>query len=165
MRLYKKFLTIKKIEDLTMEELVDLEMNDYEPPTGPKYPNGVVNFLILDDLIGSDAFKSTGKSALTNMVLKNRHLGINVLICTQNLKSIPKSIRTYCSLFVIFRFASQKIVCEDLWEEVSNLLKIEQFEQLYDLATSDPHDALVLDFTQPRGEQIKKNHSIVLSIS
>ena len=57
-------------------------MNDFEPPKKPRFPNDVVNFLILDDLVGSSAFKTVGRSALTNLVLKNRHLGINILMMT-----------------------------------------------------------------------------------
>jgi hypothetical protein len=96
--LYHKFIkhSKKKPENLakifTPEELMELELMDYDKPKEPTYPNGCVVFMVLDDLIGSSAFKSTGKSALTNLVLKNRHLGCNVLIATQSLKSIPKPI-------------------------------------------------------------------------
>ena len=81
-------------------DLMDFELNDYEKPETPRFPIGVVNFLILDDLVGSSAFKTTGKSALTNLALKNRHLGINILCMTQNLKAIPKSIRTNTTAYL-----------------------------------------------------------------
>jgi hypothetical protein len=68
-KLYKKFLKVKDVDDLTHQELIELEMMGFEPPIECRYPNGVVNFLILDDLIGSDAFKSTVKSALTKKKL------------------------------------------------------------------------------------------------
>jgi hypothetical protein len=135
LKLYKKFLKVKYVDDLTHQELIELEMMGFEPPIECWYPNGVVNFLILDDLIGSDAFKSTGKSALTHMVLKNRHLSINVLICTQNLKAIAKSIRTNTSLFIILKFARKKFVCDDLYQEVSNLMTVEEFEEMYEYST------------------------------
>jgi hypothetical protein len=139
-------------------------MNDYEPPKPPRFPNGAVNFLILDDLIGSSAFKTTGKSALTNLILKNRHLGINILCMTQNLKAIPKSIRTNTSLFVIFKFASKKIIVDDLYEEVSNILPIDKFEKLFDYATEDEHAALVIDFTGTKDNRFKKSWDNILHI-
>jgi hypothetical protein len=139
-------------------------MMGFEPPIECRYPNGVVNFLILDDLIGSDAFKSTGKSALTNMVLKHRHLSINVLICTQNLKPIAKSIRTNTSLFIILKFASKKIVCDDPYQEISNLMTVEEFEGIYEYSTKEPHGFLCIDFTQSKNEKIKMGRSTVLSI-
>jgi hypothetical protein len=163
LRIYKKFVKAKHINELSNYEIIELELMGYEPPAECKYPNGVVNFLILDDLIGSSAFKATGKSALTNMILKNRHLGINVMICTQNLKAIPKSIRTNTSLFIIFKFASKKIVVDDLYEEVSNLMTIENFEKIYEYATKDPHDFLCIDFTQHKSQQIKMGFNKVLS--
>ena len=136
----------------------------YEPPELPRFPNGVVNFLILDDLVGSTAYKATGKSALTNLVLRNRHMGINILMMTQNLKSVPKSIRSNTSLFVIFKFASKRIV-DDLYEELSNYITLEKFEKLLDFATIDEHDSLVIDFSQPKTHRFKKNWSTILHLS
>jgi hypothetical protein len=97
MKVWHKFLKMKSEKDLQKLdplELQQLEMDDYQEPKKPKFPSGVANFIVLDDLVGSSAFRSVGKSALTNMVLKNRHLAINFLIMTQNLKAIPRSIRT-----------------------------------------------------------------------
>jgi hypothetical protein len=164
MKLYKKFLRIKDIDELAYDELMELELMNFDPPPEPKYPHGCVNFFILDDLVGSAAFKSTGKSALTNLVLKNRHLGINIMVATQNLKAIPKSIRTNTSLFVIFRYANKKIITDDLYEEVSNTLKLDQFEEIFDYATKEDHDCLVIDFSQPKEERFKKNFDTVLKI-
>lgn len=151
--LYRKFVkhSKKKPEHLakvfTPDELMLLEQMEYEPPTKPLYPNGCVVFMVLDDLIGSSAFKSTGKSALTNLVLKNRHLGVNILIATQSLKSIPKPIRLNTSLFIMYRFSNKKVVLDDLYIEVSSILTPEQFEKLYDYCTKEDHDAMVLDFS------------------
>jgi hypothetical protein len=163
-KLYRKFIRIKRIDDLSYEELLQLEKMDYEPPKMPKYYNGCVVHLILDDLVGSSAFKSVGKSALTNIVLKNRHLGINIIILSQNLKAIPKSIRTNTSIFCLFKFANNKIL-DDLYEEVSNTLTLEQFHELYEYATSDEHDYLFVDFTQPKELRFKKNLDKILSIN
>ena len=158
MALFKKFMKVKKVEDLSQEELMELDMMGYEPPPKPTFPNGCVVHMVFDDLIGSAAFKSTGKSALTNLVLKNRHHQCCIYICTQNLKAIPKSIRTNTSLFILYRFANKKIVLSDLYEEVSGLLTPEQFEKVYDYATSKDHDALILDLTGgDKKNKIRKN--------
>lgn len=164
MKLYHKFLRVKRIDELTPDELFELEVMNFEPPEEPKYPHGCVTFFVLDDLVGSAAFKSTGKSALTNLVLRNRHLGINIMIATQNLKAVPKSIRTNTSLFVIFRFASKKIIVEDLYSEVSNLMTIEDFEDIFDYATKEEHSALVIDFSQPKERRLKMNFEKILRV-
>ena len=163
--LWNKCLKMKNLYELDQEELIQLENMHYEPPELPIYPNGVVNFLILDDLVGSAAYKSTGKSALTNLVLRNRHMGINILMMTQNLRSVPKSIRSNTSLFVIFKFASKRIIVDDLYEELSNCVTLENFEKLIDFATVDEHDSLVIDFSQPKTHRFKKNWSTILRLS
>jgi hypothetical protein len=167
MKVWKKFLKMKSEKDLQKLdplELQQLEMDDYQEPKKPRFPLGVANFIVLDDLVGSSAFRSVGKSALTNMVLKNRHLAINFLILTQNLKAIPRSIRTNTSLFVIYRFASQKVICQDLWEEVSNCITVENFEKIFHFATEGEHNALVIDFSQPKDARFKKNFGTILRI-
>jgi hypothetical protein len=172
LELYHKFVkhSKKTPEQLskifTPEELAELDTMNYEEPMKPAYPNGCVNFLIFDDLIGSSAFKSVGRSALTNLVLKNRHLGCNILIATQSLKSIPKSIRNNTSLFILYRFANKKIVLDDLYEEVSGKLKPKEFEEIYDFATEGDHDALVMDFTGSSKElTFRKNFDTSIKIS
>lgn len=164
LQVYKKFLKCKSVDELTHKELIDLELNNFEPPKEPRFPHGVVNFLVLDDLIGSSAFKQTGKSALTNLILKNRHVGVNIMICTQNLKAIPKSIRTNTSLFCIFRFASKKIILDDLYTEVSNILTENEFEEVYEYATKDPHSFLCIDFSQPKDDRIKMGYNRLLRL-
>jgi hypothetical protein len=167
MKVWHKFLKMKNEKDLQKLdplELQQLEMDDYQEPKKPRFPLGVANFIVLDDLVGSSAFRSVGKSALTNMVLKNRHLAINFLILTQNLKAIPRSIRTNTSLFVIYRFASQKVICQDLWEEVSNCITVENFEKIFHFATEGEHNALVIDFSQPKDARFKKNFGTILRI-
>ena len=154
------------IDSMTQEDVDTLETMMYERPQKPKYPHGVVNFLILDDLVGSSAFKATGRSALTSLCLKNRHLGVNIMIATQNLKAIPKSIRTNTSVFILFRFASSRIILEDLYEEVSGTLSVHQFEQLYLHATSgSDHDFLGIDFTAPKEKRFKRNFKTVLTFA
>jgi hypothetical protein len=71
---------------------------------------------------------------LTNNLIKNRHNGISFAILAQSVRSIPKNIRLNCNVFFVGKFASKKVVLEDLYEEVSNVLTLEEFEELYDKA-------------------------------
>ena len=156
LRLYEKFKKMKRrdIEKLPPEELHELEEWDFDPPPKPKYPNGVVTTLIMDDLVGSAAFKQ-GKSALTHLVVNGRHLATNVAILVQSPKAVPKTIRANVQIWVLFRFGS-KAVRSDLYEEVGTLSE-QQFEELYEFATSKPHSALVIDFTQSEANRYKRN--------
>jgi len=126
-------------------------MNPREVMERPKHERPVVNFLVLDDLVGSSAFKSVGVSTLTNVVLKNRHIRLNICILVQALKSVPKSIRSNASVFVLFKFANTDIVLE-LHEVVSNIVTEDQFMSLYKFATEHDHGSLIIDTTQPNKE-------------
>ena len=80
-------------------------------------------------------------------MIKNRHNGIVFAILAQSVKCIPKNIRLNCNLFVLGKFASKKVVLEDMYEEVSNVLTPEQFEEIYDKATEEQYGALIVDCT------------------
>ena len=168
--LYQKHMAIFKkfqrgdIDDMSQPEIAILEKLDYERPQPCRYPNGVINFMVYDDLIGSSAFKAIGRSALTNLTLKNRHLGINILICTQSLKSIPRSIRTNTSLYILFRFANNKIL-DDLHQEVSSTVTYDAFKIIYDHCTDEAHDCLVIDFTADKASRFKKSFRTVVQLS
>jgi len=116
---------------------------DQIPP--PKHLISPVNIIVLDDLMSTGAFTNKKLSSLTNNLIKNRHNGISFAILAQSVKSIPKNIRLNCNVFFIGKFASKKVILEDLYEEVSNILTPEQFEELYDKATQEQYGALIID--------------------
>ena len=127
-----------------------LEKQNFEDPDyipKPKYPVSPVNMIILDDLLATGAFTNKKASVLTNNLIKNRHNGIVFAILAQSVKNIPKNIRLNCNLFFIGKFASKKVVLEDMYEEVSNVLTPEQFEEVYDKATEEQYGALIVDCT------------------
>ena len=65
---------------------------------------------------------------------------------------------------MIFRFASKKIIVDDLYEEVSNCISIDKFEKLFEFATDGDHSALVIDFSQNKDSRFKKNWDNILHI-
>ncbi len=76
----------------------------------------------------------------------------NLLFTSQIPKSILNMIRNNV-LYVLVKFANVKNGIRRLYEEVSNLLTENQFEELNRHATSEPHDALIID-THPKTEGI-----------
>lgn len=160
MRVWRRAMRAKSIDQLSkkdVEVLMETQMTDpREWGEQPKYTKPVVNFLILDDLVGSDAFKAVGKSELTQVLLRNRHMRLNIAILAQSLKSVPRTIRMNASVFVLYRFANVKVIF-DLYEEVSNLLTEREFEEVYKYATREDHGALIIDQTQKDKSQRLKN--------
>jgi hypothetical protein len=150
---YKKAIRIKETKlteffDKNPEIYDILKVHNFEDPDEipkPKYLISPVNITVLDDLMATGAFTNKKLSSLTNNLIKNRHNGISFAILAQSVKSIPKNIRLNCNVFFIGKFASKKVVLEDLYEEVSNVLTIEQFEELYDVATEEQYGSLIID--------------------
>jgi hypothetical protein len=152
-----------EIRKRDIETLMETQFqNPREVSPKPRYTSPVVNFLVLDDLVGSSAFKAVGQSALTQVLLKNRHYRVNVAILAQSMKSVPRTIRMNESLFVLFKFANAKVVL-DLYEEVSSLVTESEFEEIYRYATADDHGSLVIDMTQPdKAMRFKKGWNEVI---
>jgi len=163
MEVWKRFIKSSDIQGMSDDDIIELEKMGFSEPIECKYPNGVFNVLVLDDLVGSGAFK-TGRSFLTNVVLKNRHLSLNICILSQSMKSIPKPIRVNTSVFVLFKYSNERIILEDVYEEVSGKATQDEFLQYFDFATADDHGALVLDFTNLKSEVFKRGFNEVLSL-
>ena len=105
-----------------------------------------VNIIVLDDLMATGAFTNKKLSSLTNNLIKNRHHSISFAILSQSVRSIPKNIRLNCNVFFVGKFASKKVVLEDLFEEVSNVLTEEQFEELYNhCVENNQYGSLIID--------------------
>jgi hypothetical protein len=150
---YKKVVNIKenKLNDFFEKnpEIYDiLKEYSFEDPDEipkPKFLVSPVNIIVLDDLMATGAFTNKKLSSLTNNLIKNRHNGISFAILAQSVRSIPKNIRLNGNVFFVGKFASKKVVLEDLYEEVSNVLTLEEFEELYDKATEEQFGSLIID--------------------
>lgn len=149
--------------ELEPEELILLMECNYELPPAPRFPDGCITHLIFDDLVGTDAFKAVGKSRLTNTVLNGRHLSVNIYILSQNLMAIPKSIRVNSTVLAIFRYGQKKVL-ENLYDEVSNMMSFDTFENIYYTTTEDDHNFLLIDHTQNKANRLKKNYEYIITV-
>jgi hypothetical protein len=62
------------------------------------------------------------------------------------MKSVPKNIRLNCNVYFLGKFASKKMILNDLYDEVSNILTPEEFEMIYDHAIKgSKYGALIID--------------------
>jgi len=162
-RVWAKFKkeSVKKLTDDECELLMKYDFEDFEDIPKPKFPDGFLVHWIVDDMIGSNIFKN-GRSAFTNLVIRNRHIiPGNIIIATQSIMQIPKTIRLNANLIVMFKFANKKSVMEDIHPVVSAYVTEEELMELYEYATTEPHDALVIDGTR-RKIVFKKNFDKLL---
>ena len=152
--LWKQY--VKHPERIGFKEALFLEQTAPKLSDAPKYTAPPVNHLVLDDLVGL-AFKSTGKSAVNYLAIRNRHLQTFVYIASQSLKQCPKILRNNSSCFSIFKYASKKVICDDMYTEVSGHLTEEQFMQLYEYATEAPHSFLFMDWSAPKNRRYRRS--------
>jgi hypothetical protein len=156
----------EKVENLTDEECILLMKYDFTPFSKldkPKYPNGFLLHWIIDDMLGTDIFKN-GRSAFTNLVIRNRHIiPGNVIIATQSIMTVPKTIRLNANLIAMFKFANKQAVINDIYPVVSAYVTEDQLMELYEYATSEPHSALVIDGTRSK-IVFKKNFDKILDL-
>ena len=162
-RVWKKFKK-EKVDKLTDDEcelLMKYDFEDFEDIPEPKYPNGFLVHWIVDDMIGSNIFKN-GRSMFTNLVIRNRHvIPGNIIIATQSIMQIPKTIRLNANLIAMFKFANKKMVLDDIHPTVSAYVTEEKLMELYEYATQEPHSALVIDGTSSK-IVFKKNFNKLL---
>jgi len=85
-----------------------LQEYEYIHPKDFKHEPPKVNIIILDDLLGSDAFTKKTKSVLTNAMIKNRHMGICFAVLVQSIRAVPKRIRLNSSVFQLASFKNKK---------------------------------------------------------
>lgn len=143
-KVYDKFLRIKKVENMEYDELEILELHDYMPPK-QAYGNikPLVTWIIFDDLIGTGAFNRKAKSAISNLTIKHRHLRTNLIFTTQNYRQIPAIVRINIDILVLFKTGSDSEL-KKIYDDLSGYLKYDQFLQLYDYATMNKNDALIV---------------------
>lgn len=168
MKIHKTLLRNRyKLDDLSDEFYLRCEMfgiNSFHEPEKPTIHGKVaypppINNLVIDDMVGTEALKN-GRNALNNLVLRNRHKCMNVMILSQGVKQIPKIIRNNANVFCIFKYANSKMIVNDFYEEVSNILTEDQFKELYEYATtpdeSCPKPFLCIDWTKPKDRLFRK---------
>lgn len=167
--LFRKMKKVKQEEDLTpeMEDLLEETDGGVQNIEKPRFPARCVTFLILDDLVGSGCYNNQAKNLLTNVTLKNRHIGVCVAFLVQNMKAVPKSVRNNISLWFLFQFANKKAVLDDLYVEVSRLVTEKQFEALYAHATADDHGFLTCNLSTgvPKAQRFRAGFDKYITVA
>jgi hypothetical protein len=130
---------------MTDDELEILEKyNGFDNDERPKRKTEKIYFIIFDDMVSTGAFGNKKKSKLNNLIILCRHHHINIFITTQHIKGIPPIIRSNVRVFVIIKSNNYKTLLENVYSEVSGIIKQDKFEELYHHATKNLHDSLVV---------------------
>jgi len=95
---HKKFLKTpeskyERLHETNPEIFNILEEYDYIHPRDFKHEQPKNNFIILDDLLGSNGFTRKTQSVLTNAMIKNRHMQVCFAVLVRSIRAVPKTIR------------------------------------------------------------------------
>lgn len=168
LKAYYKY--IKDYKKLNEKDLEILNLYNFEKPNRipkPPFPFPRIIFMVFDDLIGDAmAFKKNKGNILNKLVITHRHLQCNLLFTTQYIKAIPPVIRANTDIFILFKFASKKLVIDKIYPELSGLITEENFIELYDYATQDTNSSLIsINHAMDRnGNGFRKNWDVKLDI-
>jgi len=159
-RTYEKFMKSKSLSNLTLEELTLLQYKNFvDPKDDPDAPTDKDDnilyhprmvFLIVDDLIGSDAFSSVKRGNFLNrLAVKSRHesdelVGMNLFFITQSFKAIPALIRKQSDIFVLLKSASRSYIIDAISEEVGSHFGKDEITEYYDEVMKIPYGSLIL---------------------
>jgi hypothetical protein len=116
-RVWEKFKkeSVKKLKDEECLLLLKYNFTPFSKLEPPKYKDGFLLHWVIDDMISTSIFKN-GRSAFTNLVIRNRHgLPGNIIIGTQSIMQIPKTIRLNSNLIVLFKFANKQMTLDDIY--------------------------------------------------
>jgi hypothetical protein len=140
--LYDKHL---RGELLSITEDAALATRQYEPPKTVPKPRCL---LICDDVKGTDLFTNKRTDLMLHVVIKHRHIPISIIMMAQTFHGIPRAIRLNRTVYIIFS-TSDKRQLQQIYENFGNLVRKDQFYDMYRYATSKPHGFLMID-TDPK---------------
>jgi hypothetical protein len=156
---FKKFLKNRSLLNMTDDELRMLEYKNYiDPADDPEVPkdadgnilyNPRMVFLILDDLISTDAYGTKRNNFLNKLAVKSRHeskdlVGLNLFFIAQSFKAIPPLIRKQTDLFVLLKSASRNYIIDAIAEEVGSHFCKKELELYYDEIMKIDYGSLIL---------------------
>ena len=165
---YKEFKREIKRKPITeIDEDLLLEYQDlgfFEGPPIWKYAKEVPPrlFLIIDDCMGTDLMKPRAK--LINFCIKHRHiadgLGISVAMLVQSycaIGGVPRPIRENTTLLLLFKCKDEN-QRKKIHEEIGADVDLEKFDAMFNYATQEPFNFLLVDFNaKDKEKQFRKN--------
>ena len=160
-KLYNKFMQHKRLtkkELLRLYTMLNPMTEEFEKPV-QRYDKLPYTAVILDDLGNTPAFKN-GNNALNSIVCKSRHYLTNFFVCVQHPYQCPRALRSQCSHVMLFATKDKKLL-EELAKENCSHLSPDEFVQLFQHATGEPHSFMLCDFKR---DEVRKNFDEILKI-
>jgi hypothetical protein len=122
------------------------------------YDKDTNSLLVLDDLV-----LSKNLSAVEEVYIRGRKLGISVIFISQSYFKIPTVIRQNCSYMVILKLSGVRDARLILSEFSLGVTK-EELMEIYEHATAEKFSPLIIDLAAPKESRFRKGFSEILSV-
>jgi len=154
MKRYKKLMGMLdrqvNIFEIPADLLLEFAESDFQPPEHKYNGKKPVIGLLLDDIQGSNLFRTGGK--FMSFAIRHRHvgkgLGCSIFMACQNYispASCPRAVRNNLTHMLLFRNKDIKTLSQ-IASEFGGEIDEETFMSVYNEATRDsPHDFLFID--------------------
>ena len=165
LEIWQKFVRVKTVDAMTLDELQELEQMGWEKPTTDYKYGWPSHAAVFDDCGGSTAvYRADCKGIVASTSLLHRHVGLSMFFLIQIVANgIPRGIRSNISCWQLFGCRSKKLQAA-VAEELAFKVSPETLMAVWDFATKDnPHDFLFADYDSPVPD-FRRNftHRIVL---
>lgn len=117
--------------------------------------------IIFDDLVGSSLFSNRRNDPFKRLNTNHRHSSVSILMVSQAYREIPKTVRTNFTCLILFKIFNEKEK-EAIHEEYPMDVKKDQWEQIYDYCTKEPHGFLYFNIMKPHGKRVMRNFDQIL---
>jgi hypothetical protein len=150
---YKKWEKVGE-DNLDSLELLILDEKDFihykKLEDKPLYRRPRVVFLVFDDVLGNPLIFSYKKDNWINKtIIRHRHdadelVPMNMILISQNFKSVSTIVRKNCDIFILLKNANKKTLLENVQDEVGGVVGMKDLEKLYDYAMKEEYPALIV---------------------
>lgn len=135
---------IEEYSQEALKEILDEQnamVNQIEDHGGNKYLANRL-LIILDDLVGSDAFKRNRKNPFIMANTNHRHLSLSMLQVVQAYKEFPTTVRRNWTCIVFFKNFNQHEIDAVLEEYSLGVVDKKERYEIYEYCTKEPHSFL-----------------------
>ena len=122
------------------------------------YDKDTNSLLVIDDLV-----LSKDLSAISEVYIRGRKLGISVVFISQSYFKIPTVIRQNCSYLVLLRLSGVRDA-RLILSELSLGVTKDQLMSLYEYATDTKFSPLIVDLAAPKQSRFRKGFSELIPV-
>lgn len=158
---YRKYGKVSKKDlheeynEQTLEEAMQYQDKVVKCLTNKKLPMTHCDHLcwVFDDMVGSGLFNQRRNNAFKRLSVRRRHFCSSVIGVVQAYKEFPKTSRTNCNVYILFRIDNEDEL-ESIYKDFPCGLTWPHWKAVYDYCTREPYSFMMIN-TQVKDPKFK----------